>query len=99
MGYLIGESILIIFAISPNIFSKILRNRFINYIGKISYKLIFNTPSSINFKYTFNKRYFIPICLIFMIDVVGFFLISNLMYYYVEKPAIRIGRFLSKMIN
>ena len=93
----LGASILIVFAISPNIFSKILRNRIINYIGKISYSL-YLTHLAVLFSFVHFLSDILPMWLICLLVVFGTSVISSLMYYLVEKPAIKIGKFFTKKI-
>ncbi|MGG7619538.1 acyltransferase family protein [Bacillus coreaensis] len=92
-----GATILISFAVSPNLFSKILRNRFVNYIGKISYSL-YLTHLAVLFSCIHLLSGIMPIWTICLIVVVGTFVISSLMYSLVEKPAIKIGRFFTRPI-
>jgi peptidoglycan/LPS O-acetylase OafA/YrhL len=90
----LGASILIIFALSSTHFSNLLRTKVVQYIGKISYSLylchIAVLVSCIHF---FNGK--IPVPLICTIAVLGTFIVSSIMYHLVEKPAIRLGRFLT----
>jgi peptidoglycan/LPS O-acetylase OafA/YrhL len=91
----LGASILIIFAISSSKFSKILTNKTVNYIGKISYSLyLVHLPVLFSLVHLLNKL--IPVGLICLIVVIVTFVLSSLMYYLVEKPAIQFGKFLTK---
>lgn len=93
----LGAAILIVFAISPSLFSKILRNRFVNYIGKISFSL-YLTHLAVLLSCVHLLSGIVPIWSICLIVVVGTFVISSLMYYLVEKPAIKIGKFFTRLI-
>jgi peptidoglycan/LPS O-acetylase OafA/YrhL len=93
----LGASILIVFAISSSQFSKILRNRFANYIGKISYSL-YLTHLAVLFSCVHLLNGLVPMWSICLIVVAGTFVLSSLMYYLVEKPAIKLGKSFTRLI-
>jgi peptidoglycan/LPS O-acetylase OafA/YrhL len=93
----LGATILIVFAISPSLFSKILRIRFVNYIGKISYSL-YLSHLAVLFSCVHLLSGVVPIWSICLIVVAGTFVFSSLMYYLVEKPAIKLGKFFTRLI-
>lgn len=93
-----GACILIAFAISPGVFSKLLNHKFVVYLGKISYSLylchLAILLSLIHWLY--NK---LPIGIICIMTVLCAFLISSLFHYLIEKPAITLGKYLTKSTN
>ncbi len=89
----IGAGILILFATSSYKVSKILKNKVVNYIGKISFSLylvhLLVLFSCIHF---FNG--ILPIWLILLMVVILTFILSSVMYKFVEKPSIKLGKLL-----
>lgn len=93
----LGASILIIFAISSSPFSKILKNKFVNYIGKISYSLyLIHLPILLSCVHLFHHT--IPLWAICLIGVSLTLACSSMMYYLIEKPAIKLGKLLTRPI-
>ncbi|WNB93905.1 acyltransferase [Bacillus sp. NEB1478] len=90
-----GAMILIVLAISPGHMSKILRNNILNFIGKISYSL-YLTHLVVLFSCIHFLNRVIPIWSICLVVVLGTFVVSTIMYYLVEKPAITLGKFLTR---
>ncbi|WP_160726052.1 acyltransferase family protein [Bacillus sp. USDA818B3_A] len=93
----IGAALLIILAISSNSVSRVLNNKFINQIGKISYSLyLSHLAVLLGCIHFLNKQ--LPIWLIVVIAIILTFLVSNIMYYTVEKPSIKLGKYISKTL-
>ncbi|WP_168733823.1 acyltransferase family protein [Metabacillus sediminilitoris] len=94
----IGAAILIIFALSSVRFSKILKNKLVNYLGKISYSLyLYHLAVLFTFIHLFYN--IMPLWVICLISIIGTFIISSCMYHLIEKPAIKIGKLLTKNTN
>jgi peptidoglycan/LPS O-acetylase OafA/YrhL len=94
----IGAAILIVLAISTNFISKILRNKVINHIGKISYSLyLSHLTVLLSCVHFLNKQ--MPIWSILLIVILLTFVLSNILYYLVEKPTIKLGKYLTRLIS
>lgn len=94
----VGSIILIVFAISSNLFSKILSFSIVKYYGKISYSLylshIFILLSM--FQLLYGHISTVLICVICLILTT---IVSGLMYRYIEEPSIKLGRSCSNKIK
>ncbi|MCM3573757.1 acyltransferase [Mesobacillus subterraneus] len=88
-----GAGILIMLSISSSLFSKILKNKLIVFLGRISYSLYLTHLivlfASIHFLYGV-----LPIWVILLIVIATTLVVSSLMHYWVERPAIKLGKFL-----
>ncbi len=94
----LGASILIVFAISPGLFSKLLNNRFVNYIGKTSYSL-YLTHLAVLFTCIHFLNNVIPMWGICLVVILGTLILSSIMYHLVEKPAIKVGKYFAKPVT
>lgn len=94
----VGSIILIVFAISSNIFSRILSIGFIKYLGKISYSLYLSHIFVILTMFQLLYGH-IPTILIVIISAATAILISGLMYRYVEMPSIEFGKKMAERIK
>ncbi|OIK15466.1 hypothetical protein BIV60_09355 [Bacillus sp. MUM 116] len=90
----LGCSIFIIFSVNSNIIKSIMLFKPIHFIGEISYSLyLIHVPvllSSVNILY--EK---LPIGLILVSSFVFSFIAASLMYYFIEKPSIKLGKLLT----
>lgn len=87
----IGASILIIFALLSVKFSSILRKPYISYIGKISYSLyLIHVPIILSCIHLLKNT--MPIGAIIIITIPLTIAVSSILYYLVEKPAIKLGK-------
>jgi len=93
-----GAGILIILAISSSLFSKILKNKIIVFLGKISYSL-YLTHLTVLFASVHLLYGNFPMWIILLIVIAITLIVSSFMYYWVEKPAIKLGKLLTKNIN
>ncbi len=91
----IGAGILIVFAISSIRFSTMLKNKLINYIGKISYSL-YLSHLAVLFLCIHLIKGLVPIGVILLIAIIATFIVSSLMYFFIEKPAIKLGKYLAR---
>ncbi|MBT2758391.1 acyltransferase [Mesobacillus foraminis] len=91
----IGASIIIMFAISVNIFSKMLKTKVVNYIGKISYSLYLIHLSVLfsSFHLLYNV---LPTWVVCVVAFAASLMLASLMYHIVEKPSIILGKYLTK---
>lgn len=91
----IGAVIFILLGISSVQFSTFLKFKVIHYIGKISYSL-YLTHLAVLFSCIHLLHPVLPIWAICLIAAAGTFMLSSVMYHLVEKPAIRLGRALTR---
>lgn len=93
-----GACILIISALSAGSFSRILNNKVINYLGKISYSLylthIVVLTSTV---YLFSE--ILPMWIICVLAVALTVLLSSAMYHIVEKGSMKLGKHLAKNLE
>ncbi|WP_318505166.1 acyltransferase [Bacillus sp. T3] len=93
----LGSGILIIIAIASKRFSLLLRNKLINFMGKISYSLYLSHLivlfSTVHFLYGHA-----PLWIIISMVVLITFILSTILYYIIEKPSIEIGKYLTRSI-
>jgi len=89
-----GAAVFIMLGISSGAFSRFLRFRIINYIGRISYSL-YLTHLAVLFSCIHLLHPVLPMWAICLIAAAGTFAASSLMYHLVEKPAIRLGKALT----
>jgi peptidoglycan/LPS O-acetylase OafA/YrhL len=86
----VGASIIIIFAISSNR-SNVLRNAVVKYLGKISFSLyLSHLPVLLSCIHVLHNL--VPLWAICLIVVATTFVVSSLMYYLIERPAIILGK-------
>lgn len=93
-----GAGILIMLAISSSFFSKVLKNKLIIFLGKISYSL-YLTHLTVLFASVHILYGILPMWIILLIVISFTLVVSSFLYYWVEKPAIKLGKFLTKNIN
>lgn len=93
----LGAGILIVFALSSIHFSRLLRNKFINYIGKMSYSLyLSHIAVLLSCVHLLNGS--MSMWIICLIVIMVTFVVSILMYHLIEKPAMNLGKFFTKPI-
>lgn len=93
----IGAGILIIISISSGYFSSLLKNKFVKYIGQISYSL-YLSHIVVLFSFVHILNGLLPISVILFFVLVGTLILSSIMYYAIERPAITLGKNISKLI-
>ena len=91
----IGAGILIVFAISSTHFTNLLRKKFVIFIGKISYSL-YLMHLAILFSFIHLLNGIIPMWEILILAILSAFVISSLTYFFVEIPAIKLGKYLTR---
>lgn len=94
----LGACVIIVFALSSGKFSLFLRNRIVNFLGKISYSLyLIHLPIILVMVHLLSEK--LPLWLICILSVPLVIFGSNLMYRYIEEPSIKIGRTLAGLIS
>ncbi|KQX51975.1 acyltransferase family protein [Paenibacillus sp. Root444D2] len=97
----LGAVVLIIFAINSTFMSRVLRIHFVNFLGKISYSLYL--IHIVIFLSMFQLlRGVLPTGMILIASLFISFVVATLMYHFIEKPSIKLGRILTtqpKKIN
>ncbi|MGE7914302.1 acyltransferase family protein [Lysinibacillus xylanilyticus] len=93
-----GACILIISALSSGTFSRLLNNKIINYLGKISYSLyLTHIVVLTSAMYIFSD--IMPLWSVCLIAIIFTFAISSVMYEIVEKNAIKLGKYLENYMK
>ncbi|WP_282942335.1 acyltransferase [Paenibacillus sp. RC67] len=90
-----GAVIIIVFAMYSATFTRILKNKGINFLGKISYSL-YLVHLIVLFTCIHLLHSTLPIWIIYIICVIVTLVISSLMYFTIEKPSMNLGRFLTR---
>lgn len=94
----IGSLIFIVFSINSKTIKKILLLKSINFIGKISYSLyLFHMIVIFAMVNVFYGS--VPISIILPVSFIISFCIATLMYFIIEKPSIKLGKFLTQPKN
>lgn len=94
----VGAGVLMVFAMNSIKLSVLLKNRWVNFIGKISYSLyLIHVPVLISCVHLLND--ILPTWLIILLVILVTMLIASIMYYLIEKPAIKLGRILIDLVN
>ncbi|GGD73427.1 acyltransferase family protein [Paenibacillus nasutitermitis] len=93
-----GAALLILAALSSTLFSEILKNRIINYLGKISYSL-YLIHIVVFYACIHSLHKLIPLWSIYIIAVAITLVSASLMYKFIEKPSITLGKLLTGKIN
>ncbi|TXK72270.1 acyltransferase [Paenibacillus sp. N3.4] len=90
----VGAVILIIFAINSILMSRVLKNYFVNFLGKISYSLyLIHVVVILTMLQSLNGR--VPISIILPGSLIVSFVIAVLMHFLIEKPSISLGKMLT----
>ncbi|MDQ0975381.1 peptidoglycan/LPS O-acetylase OafA/YrhL [Neobacillus niacini] len=91
----IGAGILIIFSVSSLNLARILKNKMIRHIGKISYSLyLSHLPILLSCIHFLNDM--LPMWVILCIAIIATIIVSSIMYYFVENSAIKLGKYLTR---
>ncbi|MZQ83652.1 acyltransferase family protein [Paenibacillus sp. 5J-6] len=89
-----GAVILIVFALNSSLFSRLLRNYLINYLGKISYSL-YLIHIVVLFTAVQTLHSILPLWCIFLLTLIVSLTISVGMYHLIERPSIQLGKALT----
>lgn len=94
----ISACLFVILSLSVSTLSSLLRNKYLLYLGKISYSLyLYHIISLFSLIYMLHEILPLPIILIF--SLVFSFILAVLSYIFVEKFAFRVGKYVTKQAN
>ncbi|WP_261302575.1 acyltransferase family protein [Paenibacillus andongensis] len=89
-----GAVIIIIFALNSSLFSRLLMNYLINYLGKISYSL-YLIHVVVLFTAVYSLHNILPLWCVFLLTLFVSLAISVGMYHLIERPSIQLGKTLT----
>ncbi|HFK1546300.1 acyltransferase [Bacillus albus] len=94
----ISACLFVVLSLSVATLSSLLRNKYLLYLGKISYSLyLYHIISLFSLIYMLHEILPLPIILIF--SLVFSFILAMLSYIFVEKFAFRVGKYVTKQAN
>ncbi|MDA1880475.1 MULTISPECIES: acyltransferase family protein [Bacillus cereus group] len=94
----ISACLFVILSLSVSTLSSLLRNKYLLYLGKISYSLyLYHIISLFSLMYMLHEILPLPIILIF--SLILSFILAMISYLFVEKFAFRIGKYIAKQSN
>jgi len=94
----ISACLFVILSLAVSTLSSLLRNKYLLYLGKISYSLyLYHIISLFSLIYMLHEILPLPIILIF--SLVFSFILAILSYIYVEKFAFRVGKYVTKQVD
>lgn len=94
----ISACLFVILSLAVSTLSSLLRNKYLLYLGKISYSLyLYHIISLFSLIYMLHEILPLPIILIF--SLVFSFILAVLSYIFVEKFAFRVGKYVTKQAN
>ncbi|WP_342718827.1 acyltransferase [Bacillus paramycoides] len=94
----ISACLFVILSLSVSTLSSLLRNKYLLYLGRISYSLyLYHIISLFSLMYMLHEILPLPIILIF--SLVFSFILAMLSYIFVEKFAFRVGKYVTKQAN
>ncbi|QIW21409.1 acyltransferase family protein [Bacillus thuringiensis] len=94
----ISACLFVILSLSVATLSSLLRNKYLLYLGKISYSLyLYHIISLFSLVYMLHEIFPLPIVL--MLSLILSFILAIISYLFVEKFAFRIGKYITKQPN
>lgn len=94
----ISACLFVILSLSVSTLSALLRNKYLLYLGKISYSLyLYHTISLFSLVYMLHEIFPLPIVLI--LSFILSFILATISYLFVEKFAFRVGKYVTKQAN
>ncbi|MED2241509.1 acyltransferase, partial [Bacillus thuringiensis] len=94
----ISACLFVILSLSISTLSSLLRNKYLLYLGKISYSLyLYHIISLFSLIYMLHK--ILPLLIILIFSLVFSFIFAMLSYIYVEKFALRVGKYVTKQVD
>ncbi|MGO4270501.1 acyltransferase family protein [Paenibacillus sp. TAF58] len=90
----VGSSVFIVYSVNTSIIRRLLLFKPIHFIGKTSYSLyLFHMPALLTLINVFYGK--MPVWLILIISFFASFVLAGIMYYFIEKPSILLGKILT----
>jgi len=87
----IGACVLILFALSSSKFGSMLKNKYMIFLGKVSYSLyLIHLPVLLSCIHLLSSV--LPIWSICLISIPLVLVLSNIMYIFIEKPSMNLGK-------
>lgn len=94
----ISACLFVILSLSVSTFSSLLRNKYLLYLGRISYSLyLYHLISLFALIYMLNE--ILPLTIILIMSLILSFIIATISYVFVEKFAFRVGKYVTKQAN
>ncbi|HDR7798113.1 acyltransferase [Bacillus tropicus] len=94
----ISACLFVILSLSVSTLSSLLRNKYLLYLGKISYSLyLYHIISLFSLVYMLHEIFPLPIILI--LSLILSFILATISYLFVEKFAFRLGKYVTKQAN
>ncbi|MBE7149453.1 acyltransferase [Bacillus mycoides] len=94
----ISACLFVILSLSVSTFSSLLRNKYLLYLGKISYSLyLYHLISLFSLIYILND--ILPVTIILIMSLILSFILATISYLFVEKFAFTIGKYITKQVD
>ncbi|RAN71243.1 acyltransferase [Bacillus sp. SRB_331] len=94
----ISACLFVILSLSVSTFSTLLRNKYLLYLGKISYSLyLYHLISLFSLIYMLNE--ILPLTIILIISLILSFILATISYLFVEKFSFRLGKYITKQAD
>ncbi|AIW86024.1 acyltransferase family protein [Bacillus mycoides] len=91
----ISACLFVILSLSVSTFSTLLRNKYLLYLGKISYSLyLYHLISLFSLIYMLNE--ILPLTIILIMSLILSFILATISYLFVEKFSFRLGKYITK---
>ncbi|MGE6591319.1 acyltransferase family protein [Bacillus mycoides] len=91
----ISACLFVILSLSVPTFSTLLRNKYLLYLGKISYSLyLYHLISLFSLIYMLNE--ILPLTIILIMSLILSFILATISYLFVEKFSFRLGKYITK---
>jgi peptidoglycan/LPS O-acetylase OafA/YrhL len=94
----ISACLFVILSLSVSTFSTLLRNKYLLYLGKISYSLyLYHLISLFSLIYMLNEV--LPLTIILIMSLILSFILATISYLFVEKFSFRLGKYIKKQAD
>jgi peptidoglycan/LPS O-acetylase OafA/YrhL len=94
----ISACLFVILSLSVSTFSTLLRNKYLLYLGKISYSLyLYHLISLFSLIYMLNE--ILPLTIILIMSLILSFILATISYLFVEKFSFRLGKYITKQAD
>ncbi|EJQ72566.1 Uncharacterized protein BWINRA5_02070 [Bacillus mycoides] len=94
----ISACLFVILSLSVSTFSTLLRNKYLLYLGKISYSLyLYHLISLFSLIYMLNEV--LPLTIILIMSLILSFILATISYLFVEKFSFRLGKYITKQAD